>query len=122
VNQATIKALGAFFAFGFLLLGCSASSSKKIAGRYRFLEFSEGPTDYYVIEKGDDSPGGIFDGVVHRVARQEDLLFGKVTRLASIDPSGWYSLNLKTGLVLGPLPDTEIPSGSIPSEQYFERL
>jgi hypothetical protein len=92
------------------MLVCSCSG-RKLGSRFEIEEFDEGPTVYYVVESGVDSPGGVFDGVIEKIGWKGDEILAMVTRLASCDPSGWYILNIKTGVVIGPIKDNTIITG-----------
>jgi len=92
------------------VLICSCSG-KKLGSGFEIEENNEGTTVYYVMETGVNSPGGVFDGVVKEIGWKGDEILAKVTRLASCDPSGWYILNMRTGVVIGPIADNTIITG-----------
>jgi len=74
-----------------------------MGARFEIEKFAEGNPVYYVIETGVDSPGGVFDGVVNDIGWKGNEILARIERLSSSDPSGWYILNINTGVVSGPI-------------------
>lgn len=103
----------------FLFVGCSR---KKIANDYYIELFDEGKHVYYVVEKGVDSGGGVYDGIVKDIGWKDNELLARIRRLSSADPHGFYKLNLDTGNVTGPITDeSEILSFKVvKAESFFE--
>ncbi len=82
---------------------------KKIKGVYHINEFGDiAPYHYYIIEKGKDELGGIFEGRVQNIGRIENKLIVDVRKFSNSDVSGWYELNLETGKVSGPITNHKI--------------
>lgn len=94
-------------------------SSKKIKNNYYIERFDEGETVYYICERGVDSGGGVFDGIIKEVALDKDYIYANVQRLASSDKGGWYRLNIKTGQIQGPIDLTNIHNIKILSASDF---
>jgi hypothetical protein len=88
-----------------IMIGCS---KKTISGKYYIELFAEGDPVYYVGEKGVDSGGGVFDGIVKQVGWRGDEIVAEVVRLSSGDVSGWYKLDIKNGSVTGPITNSEL--------------
>ncbi len=100
-----------------LFVGCSR---KKIANGYYIELFDESRPVYYIMEKGVDSGGGVYDGVVKDIGWKDNELLARVRRLSSADPHGYYKLNLDTGNVTGPITDeSEILSFKVVKAEYF---
>ena len=101
------------------LLSCS---KKTIKGDYYIERFEEGEPTYYINQRGIDSGGGVFDGIVLRILVTDGDFYAEIQRLSSSDKNGWYKLNLDTGVVIGPV---EIPAKGtsiISVESYYENL
>lgn len=79
-------------------------SKRRIVRGYFLHAFYEGGELYYV-HKGiwDDSGGGVFDGVIEEIGWNNKWIVARVKRLAGIDPSGWYVLEVKMGRVMSPI-------------------
>lgn len=101
-----------------LMISCS---KKKITGNYYIEQFAEGDPVYYLQQRGVDSGGGVFDGIVTQLGWKGDEVVADVVRLSSADENGWYKLNLKTGVVAGPIPSAEVASFAVvDAEKFFE--
>lgn len=98
------------------MIGCS---KKKISGDYYIEQFSEGDPVYYIQKRGVDSAGGVFDGIVTQVGWKDVELIADVVRLSSADASGWYKLNLDTGVVEGPMPSSEAAKFATVNAEIF---
>ena len=88
----------------FFLLGCN--SKEKISNGYYLKTNEDGPIVYY-LANSESEAGGVFDGTVSQVGWKRDEIMAKVRRLASVDPSGYYKLDLKTGYITGPIINDE---------------
>ncbi len=74
---------------------------------YHLERFSENGL-YYVLARGDYSGGGAFDGTIQKIAATNGLVVAFVSRLARVDPNGWYVLTTKTGKIVGPLSESAV--------------
>jgi hypothetical protein len=98
---------------GFLLCGCN-QSQKHIANGYHLERFDEGGTFFCVTAPGTPiNGGGVFDGTVQEIGWNNDWILARVTRLYHGDTNGWYSLNLKTAQIAGPIPADDLKTNPI---------
>ena len=104
------------FSVCLFMIGCS---KKKIAGDYYIEQFTEGDPVYYVQKQGVDSGGGVFDGIITQIGWKGDELVAQVVRLSSTDKNGWYKLNLRTGLVEGPILSSEVAKFTVVEAGLF---
>ncbi len=85
--------------------GCG-SQRVPVAGSY-FLEMFPENGRFYLRQRGDGSVGGVFDGYLLQIGANQQMVIAYVKRLSRGDPDGWYSLDIKTGEVSGPLTEFE---------------
>lgn len=112
-----------------LIIFCGCDSDpfgrnlSKITGKYLIEnDDSASPILYYIVEKGTDSPGGVFEGIVKKVAWKEDRLLVDVQKLSSGDLSGWYILDIRSERITGPINDPKEIAlyHVVPIEAFFE--
>jgi hypothetical protein len=108
--------MSAFALSCLIMISCS---KKTISEKYYIELFTEGDPVYYIGEKGVDSGGGVFDGIVKKVGWRGDEVVAKVVRLSSGDESGWYKLDITNGSVTGPISSGELSKFSIVDADVF---
>ena len=92
--------------------GCSdvdifSRDQKQLVKGYRLEKLPENQR-FYVRKKGDESPGGVFDGTIVRIGWNNDYILAEVDRLFGGDRDGWYSVETKSGALAGPLTSQEV--------------
>jgi len=130
------------FLVGIVFLNALAGHpTKPLTGGYFLLRFEEGnPPNYYVetrnknakdirFENGDAphiDGGGVFEGTIKEIGWNENWILAWVKRLSNGDPNGWYALNVKTRVISGPIPESELKTNAefskiktLPSEVVF---
>ena len=85
-------------------------NKKKVAGDYLLEYFGEGGDAYYLVRKGTDTQGGVFEAVIEEIGWSKDYIVCKVKKQFSTDVDGIYSLAVSNGKVEGPFSPSSLAS------------
>jgi len=147
--------LGCFGGFGLLLIASVAfvllivgvvflnaiagDPTKPLTGGYFLLRFDSGdPSCYYVFTHNKNAEEihfengkaphmdglGVFEGIIKEIGWNENWILVWVKRGGDLD--GWYALNVKTGVISGPISENKLKTNKVfsdiktlPSEEVF---
>lgn len=76
---------------------CYLSSKYYLNKEFSESKDEDGVPHYYVDADGEDSLGGVFEGLVKKIGRDGDLLYADVKKCWSGDISARYALNMTSG-------------------------
>ncbi len=77
-------------------------TKKTVASNYKLQYFDQGDI-YFLVKKGDDSQGGVFQGVVNKIGWSKHYIVCDVTKQYRGDKDGIYAISLGDGTIEGPI-------------------
>ncbi len=100
LSYITFSLIGGCFPFG--------ERERKVAGKYRLVQWEDGKT-YYIHAEGQNKPGGgLIEGTIKRIGWDERYII--VWRYSNFrgDPDGWMIIDHQQHTISGPFSDTEL--------------